>query len=234
MQLSPSFVLKLLHLWSVHNGAAILDCCQMNMEPSSQCKHHSKENSMKKTLLFLIAIVVLTSAFGFQAGQVKAASLITFVDGRFMWGEGVVFIFEATGYRNRDVRDTTIFVGSNFHDLGCTVNKEKTRIVCIGRGGLTEYAGQTGIIHLAGQLFYVTIPDRTLPRQNTELVCGEFEVKGAYVTFYYAEGQPGTEFIPGETLGDVHKTAQNWMDGAEGFITGFEITSGLVCGHMQT
>ena len=160
-------------------------------------------------MLFLITISVFLSTLAFQAGHVKAATPITYADGRFMWGEGVVFIFEATGYRTRDVRDTTIFVGSNFHELGCKVNKEKTRIVCIGRGGLTEYAGQTGIIHLAGQLFYVTIPDRTLPKETTELVCGEFETKGANVTFYYAEGQPDTYFIPGNTLAEVQQTVQS-------------------------
>ncbi len=187
---------------------------------------------MKKFLLFLVAVVVLASTFA-ATGQAKAASLITYVDGRYIWGEGVVFIFEGTGFRNKDVRDTTIFAGSNFHNLGCTVNKEKTRIVCIGRGSLTEYAGQTGIIHLAGQLFYVTIPDRALPKDAT-LTCGEFEVTGAYVTLYFAEGQPETFFVPGATLADVQQTVQNWMDGSEGYVTGFEFTSGLVCGNMQT
>ena len=157
-------------------------------------------------MLFLITISVFLSTLAFQAGHVKAATPITYADGRFMWGEGVVFIFEATGYRTRDVRDTTIFVGSNFHELGCKVNKEKTRIVCIGRGGLTEYAGQTGIIHLAGQLFNVT--------------------------FYYAEGQPDTYFIPGNALAEVQQTVQSWMDDSEGYITVFAIAGGLVCGAM--
>lgn len=190
---------------------------------------------MKKTLLFLIAIVVLAPAFGVRAWQAKAAGLITYVDGRFIWHKGVVFVFDAAGYKNKDVRGTTIFAGSNFHDLGCTVNQERTRIVCVGGGNLTEYAGQIGIIHLAGQLFYVTIPDRTLPKENenTPLVCGEFETTGAYVTFYFEEGQPDTIFISGATLGEVQKTAQNWMDDSEGFITGFEIVSELVCEQEQ-
>ena len=130
-----------------------------------------------------------------------------------------------------------MFVGSNFHDLSCTVNKERTRIVCVGGGNLTEFAGQTGIIHLAGQLFYVTIPDRVLPpaeEGNPPLVCGEFETTGAIVTLYYAEGQPDIMFVSGSSIADVQQTAQNWMDNSEGYITDFEIVSDLQCGQIPT
>ncbi len=170
---------------------------------------------MKKAFLFLIALVVMVSTFAFQTGQARAASLITFVDARFIWGKSVVFVFDATGYKNRDVRDTTIFVGSNFHDLGCTVNKEKTRIVCVGRFSLTDYAGQTGIIHLAGQIFYVTIPDVVTPEAASQLVCGEFEMMGADVTFATGGGDTYTRFVPGSSKSDVQKNAQSYVDGSD-------------------
>lgn len=170
---------------------------------------------MKKFLFFLIAAVLLVSTFAAQAGQAKAAGLITYVDGRFMWGEGVVFIFDATGYRNRDVRGTTIFVGSNFHKLGCTVNKEKTRIVCIGRGSLTEYAGQTGIIHLAGQLFYVTIPDRDVRTLEEPLTCTEGTIAGANVTFETGGGDTYVQFVPGSSEAEVRKNAESYVDGSD-------------------
>jgi len=44
----------------------------------------------------------------------------------------------------------------------CSYNEDEGRIVCVVSSGLTEYAGQTGVIYLAGQIFYVTIPDRAL------------------------------------------------------------------------
>ena len=53
---------------------------------------------MKKVLFILIAFVVLASAFGFQAGPAKAAGLITYVDGRFIWHKGVVFVFDASWF----------------------------------------------------------------------------------------------------------------------------------------
>lgn len=78
----------------------------------------------------------------------------------------------------------------------------------------------------------MTIPNRTLPKETTELDCGEFETKGANVTFYYAEGQPDTYFIPGSTLAELQQTVQSWMDDSEGYITVFAIAGGLVCGAM--
>lgn len=198
---------------------------------------------MKRILLVLMAVVLLATVFGFDTGQANAASLITYVDGRYVWGKGIVFVFKADGFKNRDVRGATIFAGSNFHDLGCTVNKEADLIVCVLRGGLTEYAGETGIIYLGGQIFYVTIPDRILP-QVAPLICGEFEMIGAEVTFYIdlsntltnpISGQIAfsyTFFISGNTLQEVQQLAQEMVDDSAGFFTGFEIISGLQCGEM--
>ena len=186
---------------------------------------------MRKVLLFLVAAVVLASTFAAQTGQAKAASLITYVDGRYIWGEGVVFIFEGTGFRNKDVRDTTIFVGSNFHDLGCTVNKEKTRIVCIGRGSLTEYAGQTGIIHLAGQLFYVTIPDRDIRTVTVEepLSCTEGTIAGADVTFETGGGDTYTLFVDGSTKSEIQANAESYVDGSD--LVGVLSIGDIYCGQ---
>ncbi len=185
---------------------------------------------MKKLLSLLIAIVTLASLFALQTGQAKAASLITFVDARFIWGKSVVFVFDATGYKNRDVRGTTIFVGSNFHDLGCTVNKEESRIVCIGRFRLTDYAGQTGIIHLAGQIFYVTIPDVVMPEESTQLVCGEFEMMGADVTFETGGGDTFTMFVAGSSKAEVQKNAQSFVDGSD--LVGVLSVGDLYCGQI--
>jgi hypothetical protein len=171
---------------------------------------------MKKILSLAMAVVILISMLWISVGSAGAAGLITYAGGRFVWGKGVVFVFEASGYRNRDVRDASIFAGSNFHDLYCTVDKEKQNIICVARGSLTEYAGQTGIIHLAGQIFYVTIPGRTLPQETTveqPLVCEAPEVLGASVVFYYGGGGSTAEFVPGDTLDEVKARADMWVDG---------------------
>jgi hypothetical protein len=182
---------------------------------------------MKKILFVLIAVVLFVLAFIPQAGQAKAASLITYVDGRYMWGEGVVFTFAGTGFHNRDVLDTSIFVGSNFHDLGCTVNKEKTRIVCIGRGSLTDYAGKTGIIHLAGQLFYVTIPDRDIRAATETLTCTEGTMAGADVTFRTGGGDTFVLFVAGSTQSEIQKNAESFVDGSD--ITGILSIGDIYC-----
>jgi hypothetical protein len=172
---------------------------------------------MKKFSLFLLVLVAMLASLVLTAVPARAASLITFVDARFIWGKSVVFIFDATGYKNRDVREATIFVGSNFHDLGCTVNKEEEKIVCIGLYSLTDYAGQTGILHLAGQIFYVPIPEPTLLEEQTAapLVCGEFETLGADVTFATGGGDTYTMFVPGSNRSEIQKTAQSYVDGSD-------------------
>jgi len=185
---------------------------------------------MKKILSLVMAAVILISMLWISVGSAGAAGLISYAGGRFVWGKGVVFVFEASGYRNKDVRDASIFAGSNFHDLYCTVDKEKENIVCVARGALTEYAGQTGIIHLAGQIFYVTIPDRIFPVQTTvdqPLVCVEPEVLGASVEFQTSEGS-FTEFVPGDTVQEVEARADSWVDGE--FILSHGPVGDLECG----
>jgi len=181
---------------------------------------------MKRTFSVLMLAVLLVSAFGFSASPASAAELITYVGARFVQGKGVVFVFDASGYRNKDVRGADIFVGSNFHNFGCTVNAERTQIVCVANGGLTQYAGQTGVIHLAGQIFYVIIPGYSGPDG-----CTDGDVEGAYVTFYYGEGEPETFFVEG-SIEEIEEFAQTEMDSSEGWIIGYEI-SDLDCGTVD-
>ena len=63
---------------------------------------------MKKIFSLLIAIVVLASAFSFSASKAQAAGLITFADGRFVWGKGIVFLFDASGIKNKDLKGANI------------------------------------------------------------------------------------------------------------------------------
>ena len=116
---------------------------------------------MKKIFLLLMVLAVFTSAFGLQVATAQAdGSLIVYEGGLFVWGKGIVFQFDAEGYRNKDLQNANILVGSDFYDLFCWVLKGEGKIVCNAQGDLTQFAGQTGIIYLGGQVFYVIIPAR--------------------------------------------------------------------------
>lgn len=186
---------------------------------------------MKKVLSLAMAVIVLVSMFWVSVGPAGAAGLISYMDGRYVWGKGIVFVFDAAGYRNKDVKHASILVASNFYDLHCTVDKEKENIVCVLGGSLTAYAGQTGVIYLAGQVFYVTIPDKPQPPEanvDVPLTCEEPEVLGASVVFFPSEGPSFTEFVPGDTLDEVESRADSWVDGQ--FIISHGTARTLQCG----
>jgi|SRR5687768_12373757 len=184
---------------------------------------------MRKLILLGLAIGVLISTLWCTAGKVQAAGLITYRGGLYVWGKGIVFVFDASGYRNKDVKDASIFVGSNFHDLGCTVNKEEAKIVCTLRGGLTEHAGETGVIYLGGQVFYVLIPDRTLPEEisiEESLTCLETELMGAWVTFTFNFLDifqfSFEEFVEGTSLEEVENAAAQMLED-DPFLISYEV-----------
>ena len=211
---------------------------------------------MKKIFSLLTAIVVLASAFSFSASKAQAAGLITFADGRFVWGKGIVFLFDASEIKNKDLKGANIFAGSDYHKMYCSFNEDIEQIVCVVSSGLTEFAGQTGVIYLAGQIFYVTIPDRALhsgdPSTDDES-CDELDeelcedpgdpgnpgnppeacippdVLGADVEFEDSEGFT-TLFVPGETLQEVTANATQMMLDSGGFWEAFQIASSLECG----
>jgi hypothetical protein len=94
--------------------------------------------------------LVLASTFLFSAIRAQAAGLVFYVNGRFIWGKGVVFIFEGSDLQNKDVNGANIFTGSDYNKLSCSLNKEEGRIVCVSPGLLAQFAGPTGIVYLAG------------------------------------------------------------------------------------
>jgi hypothetical protein len=182
---------------------------------------------MKKITLLVMIAVVLVSTFWVSTHSARAAGLITYRGGVFVEGKGISFVFDAPGYRNRDVRGADIFVHSSVYDLGCTVNREEEKIVCVLRGGLTEYAGETGIIYLAGQVFYVTIPDRNVVEEEEYAEesgsCEDWGWFGAWVTFEYLEGEEySEEFIEGESQEEVDAIAAQ-MAAEDESITDYEV-----------
>jgi hypothetical protein len=191
---------------------------------------------LKKALSLGVAIVVFLSMFSFHPGTAKAAGIVTYRGGLFVWGKGVVFVFEGSGFRNKDVKGADIFAGSNFHDLYCNVNKdEDEKIVCVAGGRLAEYAGEAGVIHLAGQVFYVTIPAKP---STSKLAVGEAggtggdgsvcSVLGANVRFDDVDGDSSTEFVRGNTMAEVIASANATL-ASDADLVGYGIVSDIYC-----
>lgn len=191
----------------------------------------------------LSIVMIIVSLFSLHTTRAQAAGIITYGGSLFVVGKGTVFVFNADGFRNKDLRNVTIFVGSNFHNLGCSANKGDGRIVCVIRGGISdEYAGETGIIHLGGQIFYVAIPgriERIDPEEDEgeegsggsgESGCAEPTVSGADVEFTDIDQISSTEFVPGETLDEVNADAQNQLS-QDPDLKGYKVVSPLKCGE---
>lgn len=172
---------------------------------------------MKKIMSFVMVTVILISTFWLSVGKTAAAGIITYTGGTYVWGKGISFSFDASGYKNKDLKNASILVGSNLHDLHCRLNKEKTKINCVAAGGLTQYAGEAGVIYLAGQVFYVTIPDRILYFSNGDktISCPEGTTTGAEVTFLTGGGGRYTTFISGSTREEVSNSAKSHVDGSD-------------------
>lgn len=165
---------------------------------------------MKKIMSLVITIVILVGTLWFSVGKATAAGTITYVGTHFVWGKGAVFIFEASGYRNRDVKYASLSIGPDSFKVHCTVNKKAEKILCVAGSGLTRYAGQIGILTVAGHAFYVIIPDKP------SLCYGD----GANVTFLLPQDGPYTEFVSGSTLAEVQQKAQKIADNLGASITG--------------
>lgn len=185
---------------------------------------------MRRVFSFLMAAVVLLSVFG-MAGTARAAGNLTYIESRFVWGKGVVFIFEGTGFKNKDLKGAILFVASNDYKLSCWVNKDEGKVICVAGGGLTQYAGETGVITLAGRSFTVIIPGRTIPAQVDEsLSCPEGSEPGANVTFETGGGDTVTFFISGASRSEVQDNAESWVDGSD--LVGILSIGNLSCGEI--
>ncbi len=186
---------------------------------------------MKKIITLGIAVIALISTLWFSAESATAAGTITYMGARFIWGKGVVFVFDASDYKNSDVKDATLTIGSSSFDVHCTANKERGKVICVAGSGLTQYAGQTGILYLAGHAFYVEIPDRSLPPSgNASLSCPPGLVPGAFVTFHTGGGDISPpQFVTGATLAEVGSNAAAMIDGFDW--VGIASIGSLQCGQ---
>jgi hypothetical protein len=185
---------------------------------------------MRKIVLAVVAVLFLVYTFGFSTGAATAEGIITYREAHFVWGKGIAFVFDASGYRNRDVKDATLTIGSTLFKVHCSVNKKEGKIVCVAGSGLTQYAGMTGILTVAGQAFYVTIPARPAqPLGGTgSLTCPEGSELGANVVFRTGGGDITSPiFFSGSTLAEVRTSAESWVDGSD--IVGIESIGSLFC-----
>ena len=159
--------------------------------------------------------------------RAKADGYITYEEGAYVYGKGIVFIFSATGYRNKDLKDASIYVGSDFYDLFCWVNEEGDKIICNAQGGLTQFAGQIAIIYLGGQIFYVIIPGKAgAPQDSQSLTCPQGQEPGADVTFLTNVPSFVTFFVPGSTGSEVYSNATSYLGG---FYVGIDSVGSPYC-----
>ena len=115
---------------------------------------------MKKIFSFLMVMSLLASVFVFNVSKASAASYPTLVDVHYVYGKGIVFVFDANGMNVRapNLRGSTLYLHGNSYPLACTVARASGMIVCTVRGGLTEFAGAQGSVSLLGRLYSVVIP----------------------------------------------------------------------------
>lgn len=131
---------------------------------------------MKKIISLVLVLVVLSSAFLFNVGKASAASSYpTLVDTHYVYGKGIVFVFDLNGARVRapNIKNSTLYLNSNTYHLSCWVNRANQTIVCTARGGLTEFAGDQGTVSLLGRLYSVIIPSLPEPQNICNDCCIE-------------------------------------------------------------
>jgi len=184
---------------------------------------------MKKTLFLLMVFAILASAFGVQVERARAEGTITYSEAAYVQGKGFVFIFDASGFRNKQLKNSSIYVGSDFYDLFCWVAEDKEHIVCNAQSMLLPFVGQTGIIYLAGYIFYVEIPHAGGPKEDTTPTCDQGEVLGANYMVDFGSGFEGPYFVPGATLAEADLQAESWFGDFDYYRVG-----GLVCDFPPT
>ncbi|MCC6498822.1 MAG: hypothetical protein IT313_01000 [Anaerolineales bacterium] len=183
---------------------------------------------MKKLFLGLLSLVITVSALGLQVSRARAGGIITYERRSFVVGKGIVYIFAAEGYRQKDLKDARIFVGSDYHDLFCWVSEEGDHIICNAQKGLTQYVGQTAVVYLAGQAFNLIIPAGRGGKDgasSTPLTCPTGQIPGADVRVDFGDGDVDTFWVDGETLAEVQANAEDRFSGA----ISIEVVSELYC-----
>ena len=185
----------------------------------------------KKILWLGLILALAASAFGAQLSPARAAGPITYDGVQYVTGVGVLFRFQAEGFRNKDLKDATIYVGGDYYPLSCWAHPEDGYVLCSLPGGMTEFAGQTGIIYLGGYMFYVVIPGRSNGEtEDQSLTCSE-GVPGADVTFFTSNETLETFFVAGATLSEVQSNAESWLGDA---LIDIEEIGDLYCGQEPT
>lgn len=166
---------------------------------------------MKKVFSFFVFVAVLVAALGTNVGMASAAG-----------SKVVIYI---PGVTQKELKDATIFVGSDFHPTSCALREPETgKVVCNVPG---TFGGETAWIHVAGQVFIVKVPQPQIHKSHDAqagdeaLTCTEPEYSGANTAFYgwykalflgvYTSGNfSNTVFVRGETLDEVDANAYDY------------------------
>lgn len=113
---------------------------------------------MKKTPLFALVVISILSMILFTAGGPGAAKLATLVDTRFVYGKGVVFIFDLTGkFKASDLKGAYVKIGAKKVPLDCSLN-DWGQAACTS-SGMGENSGKSVTGGFAGFWFTSSIPE---------------------------------------------------------------------------
>jgi hypothetical protein len=112
---------------------------------------------MQKKLMLVISIIsILGMLFGVAAAPAVTKSVVL-DDVRFIAGKGYVFLFTFKGAFKQSELSGFVNIGSDGFDLACKL-RDDGKISCVAIQLSPSYAGREAVVHLAGFIFYATIP----------------------------------------------------------------------------
>ena len=108
-------------------------------------------------ILIVLSILALTLTSAFTSPRVNKVSLISV---RFLEEKGVTFKFRVDGdVRKSDLQGNVLVNGKTLR-LYCNYSGDPTPVVvvCTSAKGTAKFAGNVGIVSIAGHSFYFVIP----------------------------------------------------------------------------
>ncbi|MDX9992027.1 MAG: hypothetical protein RBS68_08240 [Anaerolineales bacterium] len=119
----------------------------------------------KKLQVFLSVLVALaflaaTSAPAFAAGP-RHLSLL---DIQHWSGKGLILRFEALNgaYTRSELKGSYALIGNNEFGMDCNIDDDG-KVVCVVGDAIAQFTGRSATVLLAGQGFFITIPERKQP-----------------------------------------------------------------------
>ncbi len=114
---------------------------------------------MKKSLflfLSLLSLVVLLTSLAAAPAEVRLLKLVSI---EHWFNKGVVFKFQVTGKFSQEELKGFVNISDREFGLDCSFD-DYGFLTCVGGDALDQFVGRQGVVVVAGQGFFVTIPPR--------------------------------------------------------------------------